>query len=341
MGWAGNFQDYNISTQFSCLFFALLVFRGLIVYTHFSIEVCMPLDAEIHVKQSHMGINLSQPTPIDSPYPLASRQLVPGGTVVPLGAGRIGAGELFMIAGPCSVDDRRLVLETAQAVKEAGAQALRGGAFKPRTSPYSFQGLGEKALELLAEARQVTGLPVVTEAMSVEQLPLVARYADMIQIGARNMQNFPLLHAVGETSHPILLKRGFSATLEELLLAAEYILSRGNWRVVVCERGIRTFEPTMRYTTDINAIPALKALTHLPVLLDPSHSTGEARFVTAIARAGVAAGADGLIIEVHTDPSQALSDGKQSLRPEQFAALVRQARQIAEVLRAEGDPGPP
>lgn len=295
----------------------------------------MPTD--FRFPQAQTDMDLSQQKPIDSPYPLASRQYIPQGSVFPLGAGQIGGGELFIIAGPCSVEDRHQVLETALAVKEAGAHALRGGAFKPRTSPYSFQGLGEKALELLAEARQVTGLPVVTEVIAVEQIPLVAHYADMFQIGARNMQNFPLLHAVGETRIPVLLKRGFSATLEELLLAAEYVLSHGNTQLALCERGIRTFESTMRYTTDINAIPALKILTHLPVLLDPSHSTGDARFVSAVARAGVAAGADGLMIEVHADPDQALSDAQQALRPEEFAVLVRQARGIYRVLREETD----
>ena len=287
--------------------------------------------------QAQTDMDLSQQKPIDSPYPLASRQYIPQGSILPLGAGQIGGGELFIIAGPCSVEDRNQVLETALAVKEAGAHALRGGAFKPRTSPYSFQGLGEKALELLAEARQVSGLPIVTEVIAVDQIPLVARYADMFQIGARNMQNFPLLRALGETRIPVLLKRGFSATLEELLLAAEYILSHGNTQLAVCERGIRTFENTTRYTTDINAIPALKILTHLPVLLDPSHSTGDARFVSAVARAGVAAGADGLLIEVHADPNQALSDAQQALRPDQFSLLVRQAQAIHQVLREETD----
>jgi 3-deoxy-7-phosphoheptulonate synthase len=276
---------------------------------------------------------VSEVQAVDSPYPLASRQFIPQGTVFPIGDHLIGSGELFLIAGPCSVEDRNQVIETALAVKEAGAHALRGGAFKPRTSPYSFQGLGEKGLELLAEARQVSGLPVVTEVMSVEQLPLVMQYADMLQIGARNMQNFPLLHAVGESCFPVLLKRGMSAKLEEFLLAAEYILSHGNWRVALCERGIRTFETAARNTTDINAIPLLKKMTHLPVLLDPSHSTGDASLVVAVARAGVAAGADGLLVEVHTDPIQALSDGPQSLRPEDFALLVRQAQKIAQIIK--------
>jgi len=209
---------------------------------------------------------------------------------------------------------------------------LRGGAFKPRSSPYSFPGMGEAGLELLAEARQLTGLPVVTEVMAPEQVPLVKRYADMFQIGARNMQNYNLLHAVGTSQHPVLLKRGMSATIDELLMSAEYILSHGNRRVVLCERGIRTYETSTRNTTDINAIPVLKSLTHLPVILDPSHSTGDRDFVLSVARAAAAAGADGLIIEVHPHPEEALSDGGQSLRPEQFAELVRQVLAIRAVL---------
>ncbi len=270
--------------------------------------------------------------PISRPYKLASREFSPQNTVFPLNGVSIGGEEVVIMAGPCSVEDRSLLLETAFAVREAGAHVLRGGAFKPRTSPYSFQGLGEKGLELLAEASQLTGLPVVTEVMSPEQVPLVVKYADVLQIGARNMQNYALLHAVGSSMHPVLLKRGMSATVEELLMAAEYFLSHGNRRVILCERGIRTFEDSTRNTTDINAIPVLKALTHLPVVLDPSHSTGYWNYVTAIARAGIAAGADGLIVEVHPNPHAALSDGGQSLKPERFAELVRQARAVAEAV---------
>jgi 3-deoxy-7-phosphoheptulonate synthase len=273
-----------------------------------------------------------QVLPITRPYKLASREFCPDDTVFPLDGVRMGDRGLVIIAGPCSVESRTQILETAQAVKEAGATALRGGAFKPRTSPYSFQGMGEAGLALLAEARELTGLPIVTEAMSEEQVPLVARYADVIQIGARNMQNYNLLHAAGESQHPILLKRGLSATIEELLMSAEYILSHGNRRVMLCERGIRTFETATRNTTDINAIPVLKSYTHLPVILDPSHSTGHWEYVTAIARAGVAAGADGLIVEVHPNPAEAASDGGQSLKPERFAELVRQVRLVAEAV---------
>ncbi len=270
--------------------------------------------------------------PISRPYKIASREFIPKDSVFPIDGVPIGGEGIVLIAGPCSVESRSLLIETAQAVKEAGGHALRGGAFKPRTSPYSFQGLGEEGLEYLAEARQITGLPVVTEVMSPELVPLVARYADVLQVGARNMQNYALLHAVGESQHPVLLKRGISATVEELLMAAEYILSHGNRRVILCERGIRTYETSTRNTTDINAIPVLKSLSHLPVMLDPSHSTGHWQYVSAVARAGIAAGADGLIVEVHTAPEEALSDGEQSLKPERFAEMVRQVRAIAEAL---------
>ena len=270
--------------------------------------------------------------PISRPYKLASREFSPQDTVFPLDGVAIGGQGVVIIAGPCSVENRNQTLEIAQAVKEAGAHALRGGAYKPRTSPYSFQGLGEIGLEILAEVREITGLPVVTEVMAPEQVPLIAHYADVLQIGARNMQNFTLLHAAVESQKPVLLKRGISATVEELLMAAEYILSHGNRRVILCERGIRTFETSTRNTTDINAIPVLKSLSHLPVILDPSHSTGHWQYVTAIARAAIAAGADGLIVEVHHNPEQALSDGAQSLKPERFADLVTQVKAIAQAI---------
>ncbi len=270
--------------------------------------------------------------PISRPYKLSSREFIPNDSVFPVDGKSIGGKELFLIAGPCSVEDRSQMLETAHAVKEAGAQALRGGAYKPRTSPYSFQGLGEEGLELLAEAREATGLPIVTEVTAPELVPMVMKYADVLQIGARNMQNFALLNAAGESQHPVMLKRGIAATVEELLLAAEYILAHGNRRVILCERGIRTFETATRNTTDINAIPVLKALTHLPVILDPSHSTGNWQYVAPVARAGIAAGADGLIVEVHCHPELALSDGAQSLKPERFAELVQQVKGIAAVV---------
>jgi 3-deoxy-7-phosphoheptulonate synthase len=270
--------------------------------------------------------------PISRPYKVASREIYSENSIIPFDGVKIGGDEIVVIAGPCSVEDRQQLIETALAVREAGAHALRGGAFKPRTSPYSFQGLGEVGLEYLAEARSITGMPIVTEVMAPEQVPLVTRYADVLQIGARNMQNYSLLHAVGESQHPVLVKRGMSATIEELLMAAEYILSHGNRKVILCERGIRTFETATRNTTDINAIPVLKSLTHLPVILDPSHSTGNWEYVTAIARAGIAAGVDGLIVEVHLNPAAALSDGGQSLKPERFAEMVTQVRAIASAI---------
>ncbi len=270
--------------------------------------------------------------PISRPYKIASREFIPENSVFPLDGIDMGGPGIVIIAGPCSVESREYLLETAQAVREAGAHVLRGGAFKPRTSPYAFQGLGEEGLEYLAEARELTGMPVVTEVLAPEQVEVVARYVDMLQIGARNMQNTALLHAAGESQHPVLLKRGISATIEELLMAAEYILSHGNRRVALCERGIRTFETATRFTIDINAIPVLKSLTHLPVIIDPSHGTGNWQYVSAIARAGIAAGADGLIVEVHPHPSQALSDGGQSLKPEVFAEMVRQVGLIAQAV---------
>jgi 3-deoxy-7-phosphoheptulonate synthase len=266
------------------------------------------------------------------PFKLVSRDLQDHDSIVKVGEVEFGGMGIGIIAGPCSVEDRSQLLESAHAVKEAGAQALRGGAFKPRSSPYSFQGLGEEGLQILAEAREQTGLPVVTEIMTPEQLPLISEYADMLQIGARNMQNYELLKTVGRSTLPVLLKRGMMATLEELLMSAEYILAEGNRNVILCERGIRTFEKYTRNTTDINALPVLKSLTHLPVILDPSHGVGKWNFVTPVALAGIAAGADGLIIEVHPNPEQALSDGGQSLLPERFVDLVLKTRAIATTI---------
>lgn len=271
-------------------------------------------------------------TRISQPYKLGSRQFHPENSIFALDGFSVGGDEIAIIAGPCSVESRTQLLEIAQAVREAGANALRGGVFKPRTSPYVFQGLGEEGLEYLAEARELTGMPIVAEVMAVSQVDVMVKYVDVLQIGARNMQNYNLLRAIGETRTSVLLKRGLSATIEELLMASEYILSGGNTRVMLCERGIRTFETATRNTTDINAIPVLKALTHLPVILDPSHSTGDSAYVASIARAAIAAGADGLIIEVHNDPAHALSDGRQSLTPENFAKLVRQIKAVAEAV---------
>jgi 3-deoxy-7-phosphoheptulonate synthase len=269
---------------------------------------------------------------ITQPFKLASRQFHPENSVFPLDGFTIGGEEIAIIAGPCSVESLSQIVETAIAVKAAGASALRGGVFKPRTSPYAFQGLGEEGLKYMAEARAQTGLPIIAEIMSQTQLDLMTKYVDVLQVGARNMQNYNLLRAIGETQTPVLLKRGLSATIEELLMSAEYILAGGNRRVILCERGIRTFEPATRNTTDINAIPVLKNLTHLPVILDPSHSTGHVDYVPAVARAAVAAGADGLLVEVHPDPAHAVSDGKQSLRPEKFSEMVKQVGQIAQIM---------
>lgn len=270
---------------------------------------------------------------ITQKFKLTSRTFRPENTAFTIGDVTIGNGRLAVIAGPCSVESREQLLETAHAVKEAGAALLRGGAYKPRTSPYSFQGLGEEGLRLLAEAREVTGLPIVTEVMSPTKVALVSVYADVLQIGARNMQNYDLLNAAGQSQKPILLKRGMSATIGDLLMAAEYVLRHGNNRVMLCERGIRTFDNKYaRNTFDVNAIPLLKELTHLPVIADPSHGVGVRRHVQSIALAGVAAGADGLIIEAHPDPDQAASDGPQSLTLPQFAELMTQIRKMAEAV---------
>jgi 3-deoxy-7-phosphoheptulonate synthase len=269
------------------------------------------------------------------PFKLASRDFKPEDTVIPLNGTRIGDRAVVVMAGPCAVEDRVQMREVAHAIKEVGVKILRGGAFKPRTSPYSFQGLGREGLELLAEVRDEFGLAIVTEVMSPEEVPLVAQYADILQVGTRNMQNYALLHTVGDSGKPVLLKRGLMSTLQELLMSAEYILSHGNYRVMLCERGIRTFEPYTRNTFDINAIPALKGLTHLPVIGDPSHGTGKWDLVGAVSRAAVAAGADGLLIEVHPHPSRALSDGGQSLRPEAFAHLMAELKAVAEAVGRE------
>jgi 3-deoxy-7-phosphoheptulonate synthase len=244
----------------------------------------------------------------------------------------VGGGPVGVIAGPCSVEGREQIMEAAHLVKQAGATALRGGAFKPRTSPYSFRGLGEPGLRLLAEAREQTGLAIVTEVLAIEHLPMVVEYADVLQIGARNMQNYPLLEAVGATSLPVLLKRGPAATMEEFLLAAEYVLNAGNPHVILCERGIRTFEDHTRFTLPLASVPYLQQRTHLPVIVDPSHGTGDASLVAAMARAAVAAGADGLIVEVHPDPTRALSDGFQSLIPADFGRMMEECRNVAQAL---------
>jgi len=274
-------------------------------------------------------------TPILQPYKLASREVRHDPTEVRVGDVTIGGKTIVVMAGPCSVESRSQLLETAERVKAAGAHVLRGGAFKPRTSPYAFQGLEEEGLKLLAEARRESGLPVVTEVMTVDKVDAVAEHADILQIGARNIQNFPLLRRVGEAGKPVLLKRGMATSIQEWLLSAEYVLSRGNPNVILCERGIRTFETTTRFTLDLNAVPVVKRLSHLPIVVDPSHGTGHWEYVEAMAMAGVAAGADGLIIEVHPRPEEALSDGPQSLKPERFVALMARVRRVAQALDRE------
>lgn len=269
---------------------------------------------------------------VTSPYKLVSREFRQPDTVVTVGSAHIGGPEVTVIAGPCTVESREQTLAVAHAVHAAGARLLRGGAYKPRTSPYAFQGLGEAGLRILAEAREATGLPIVTEVIDVESLPLVREYADMLQIGARNMQNYPLLRAVGRAGRPVLLKRSFAATVKDLLLAAEYILNEGNPNVVLCERGIRTFDDTVRFTLDLGAVPMIKQLSHLPVIVDPSHASGRWDQVQPMARAAVAAGADGLIVEVHNNPAYALCDGQQSLVPDRFNALMAQVRRVAAAL---------
>src|SRR5271169_1645012 len=266
---------------------------------------------------------------IVSPYKLASRNFNPGGTVVKIGGVSIGGERVVVMAGPCSVESREQIDRAAEQVAAAGARVIRGGAFKPRSSPYSFQGLGEEGLQMLRQAADRNGLVVVSEVMDQTQIPLVAAYADILQVGARNMQNFTLLRELGKQRKPVLLKRGISATIEELLLSAEYILAGGNYEVILCERGIRTFENATRNTMDISAIPVVKSLSHLPIIADPSHGTGRRDKVLPMARAAVAAGADGLLVEMHPDPDHALSDGAQSLFPKQFSELMEQLRIIA------------
>ncbi|MCJ7547817.1 MAG: 3-deoxy-7-phosphoheptulonate synthase [Deltaproteobacteria bacterium] len=265
------------------------------------------------------------------PYKLASRESKEGYTIIPVGDVKIGGPEFVVMAGPCSIESEEQLMESAYIVKKGGAHILRGGAFKPRTSPYSFQGLEEEGLKLLKKAREKTGLPVVTEVMNTADVELVEEYADIIQIGARNVQNFPLLKKVGLARKPVLLKRGMMTTIEELLMSAEYILSSGNGQVILCERGIRTFETATRNTLDISAVPVLKELTHLPVIVDPSHAAGHWRYVIPLAKAVRAVGADGLLIEVHPEPDKALSDGIQSLKPEKFYQLMEELGSFAKI----------
>lgn len=269
---------------------------------------------------------------ITQPYKLVSRELRPSDTIVDVAGVQVGGNRCVVIAGPCSVESEEQIMATARHVREAGATMLRGGAFKPRSSPYTFRGLGELGLRLLAQAREETGLPIVTEVMTPNDVDLVARYADVLQIGARNMQNYQLLEEVGRTGMPVLLKRGLSATIEEWLLSAEYVVAQGNPNVILCERGIRTFETATRNTMDLNAVALAKRRTHLPVIVDPSHGTGKWYLVPPLALAGLAAGADGIIIEVHPDPDRARSDGGQSLNPENFAVLMPKLAAVATAI---------
>ncbi|MBE6030847.1 MAG: 3-deoxy-7-phosphoheptulonate synthase [Clostridiales bacterium] len=268
---------------------------------------------------------------VQEPYKKANRKFHPEDTVIDLGCTKIGGGNLTIMAGPCSVESEEQIIAVAKAVKESGATILRGGAFKPRTSPYSFQGKGKEGIDLLLEAKRETGLPIVTEIMELSQLDLFDEI-DVIQVGARNMQNFNLLKELGKTDKPIMIKRGMSATFEELLMSAEYVMSQGNEKVILCERGIRTFETFTRNTLDLSAIPVLKELSHLPVIIDPSHATGKARLVAPMALAAVAGGTDGLIIEVHNDPPRALCDGSQSLRPEAFDELMKKISPLHKLM---------
>jgi 3-deoxy-7-phosphoheptulonate synthase len=287
-----------------------------------------PLDPSLFTRFE----GVADAVPISQPYKLVSRELKPDATVVTVRGVQIGGGAFCVMAGPCSVETRDQVMATAEHVKKNGAQMLRGGAFKPRTSPYDFQGLKEEGLKILAEARDATNLPVITEVKDAETLPLVAEYADVLQIGARNMQNFSLLERVGELGKPVMLKRGLSSTVKEWLMAAEYIVSRGNRNVILCERGIRTFETLTRNTLDLGVLPLLRNITHLPIIVDPSHGTGVAKAVTPLARAAAATGVDGVMVEVHPDPAKALSDGPQALTFAMFEDMMRDVKRIAEVM---------
>ncbi|HEX7734900.1 MAG TPA: 3-deoxy-7-phosphoheptulonate synthase [Ktedonobacteraceae bacterium] len=269
---------------------------------------------------------------LKTPYKLVSRGFQAENTVIEVGGVTIGAGQPVVMAGPCAVETREQLLITAQAVKAAGADILRGGAFKPRTSPYQFQGLGVEGLEMLAAARELTGLPVITEVMEPAMVETVAQYADILQIGARNVQNFPLLLAAGRQSKPVMLKRGLASTIDEWLLAAEYIVAAGNPNVILCERGVRSFDPQTRNVLDLACVPLLHQLTHLPVIVDPSHATGRRELVPTMSRAGIAAGADGLILEVHPDPNEALCDGKQSITPDQLQGIIHETHLLAELI---------
>jgi len=288
-----------------------------------------------HLKAAEFLEGVEKVMPILKPYKLASREVKEGNTVIDVGDLKIGGPDFIVMAGPCSIESDEQLMECAYIARKAGAHVLRGGAFKPRTSPYSFQGMAEDGLKLLQKVREKTGMPVVTEVMNTTDVDLVEAYADILQIGARNVQNFALLKKVGQAKKPVLLKRGLMTTIEELLMSAEYILSSGNEQVILCERGIRTFETATRNTLDISAIPVLKELTHLPVIVDPSHAAGYAKYVLPLTRAAVAVGADGIIVEVHPEPEKAMSDGPQSLRPEQFYQMMDEVRIMEGVMKRE------
>lgn len=289
--------------------------------------------AQLTYAESFSGVEKT--VPILKPYKLASRESREGDTIVKVGDLEIGGGGFAIMAGPCSIESEEQMMESAYIIKKGGADILRGGAYKPRTSPYSFQGMEEEGLKLLKKAREKTGLPVITEIMSTTEVDIVEEYTDILQIGARNVQNFSLLKRIGQCKKPVLLKRGMMTTIEELLMSAEYILSSGNTQVMLCERGIRTFETATRNTLDISAVPVLKSLTHLPVIVDPSHAAGHWRFVHPLSRAALAVGADGIIIEVHPEPAKAVSDGVQSLKPEKFYALMEDLRRMEKNLREQ------
>src|SRR5438552_6058790 len=303
-----------------------------IVGTERTVIACLGEKRDGAKQALELGDGVDKVVPILAPYKMASSEVRREPTVIEVLGLKVGGGHCGVIAGPCSVESREQILEVARLVRECGATGLRGGAFKPRTSPYSFQGLKERGLQLLAEARDATGLAVVTEVMAPEHVKLVAAYADVLQVGARNMQNYPLLEAAGESGMPVLLKRGPSATMDEFLLAAEYILKTGNGRVMLCERGIRTFEDHTRFTLPLASVPYLHQTTHLPVVIDPSHGTGKASLVAPMAVASIAAGADGLLVEIHPDPEKALSDGYQSLTPKAFQQMMAECRKVAQAL---------
>lgn len=296
---------------------------------------CIGDTTTVDPKQFEVDYSVDKVMHVQEPYKLANRAFHPENTVVDVDGVKVGNGHLAMIAGPCSVESYEQVLEIAKAAKASGANMLRGGAFKPRTSPYSFQGMGMKGLDILCKVKEETGLPIVTELMSEEYIDVFDEKVDLIQIGARNMQNFELLKKLGRTKKPILLKRGLNATYEEWIMSAEYIMASGNENVILCERGIRTFESFTRNTLDLQCIPVLQEKTHLPILIDPSHAGGKWWLVNPMAKAAIAAGADGLMIEVHNDPENALCDGAQSLRPEKYDALIKQVREIAKVIGKE------